>query len=686
MNYKRRSRKNENWISYKVNQELKVEKSSFYKNLKTFILEMSIPSNKSFILILVLSITIILLIHIERVFSILQINNDIVLRNATFLLHQIDNQDLLTALAGISSIIFGLLIFISGQKDEYVKRILLRESYLYPLSVTTILFFLIFIFGDVNVLGFFPILIIGLLTVNATAKILLHYLNEKKFTEKKKYLLKNDLVESIKLEMKKIIAKKHIISNRYLDVIQYESRSKSNKDTTVLSKKSGIIVDINIKKLEQIIANKTSNQKPKLKIRNLFDVITPEENISLIDRDYNVMFTKKDKKIIESAFEIKPLSPFYKDFDIRIFQFLQMPYIKAIQNKIFFEIENFRELHIELIEYISQTIISIKNISDKDKDMDKDYEIFLKLFKDLNEALFREALLSHDKLIFNKVIQNSLIRNLIFSVNNKDKYLFNLFMDSIKYMFDFAYDIRIQREFKEFIHEQLLSYMKTDIAAIVQFSNGDLSDFFSEYCEIFKLIWKKAFDERDTKTFKEIVEKIFKNEIYIDAENFREKYQVMIFELISWNLYKFLNDKKKDVKLQEYYEYFQEFIDNLGILPKEELLVENLTKIYVSIYKNIKKEKETLLPVWYLYEKGIDDGLHAYEEEILDNITIFYIITLILNSYNVNETSKSYFTTEEHSDIQKRIEEIFNKISNNTNISKPYFIVKKYLQSKGVDI
>ncbi len=126
-------------------------------------------------------------------------------------------QNLIAIHSGIGVIIFSLIIFIAeGLRDEKNRdtgRILLRQSYLWPLVVAEILVFFIFIWWKVTFLSVIPIFIIALFSIISLARIVLVLINKHKFKLMRIALYKERFLESIDLEVTKRIGNNILVGN-----------------------------------------------------------------------------------------------------------------------------------------------------------------------------------------------------------------------------------------------------------------------------------------------------------------------------------------------------------------------------------------------------------------------------------------------------------------------------------------
>lgn len=167
-------------------------------------------------------------------------------------------QNLIAVLAGIGAIVFALMIFIAesfrdGSPDK--GRVLLKESLIWPLTVSLILTFLMFLWGDYNHLIVLPIICVALLTIYSLGRVISILTNRVKFTEKRREFLKDTILQSVNLAVESRLADNIFLSklNSNSFPLEYHPLTLDNAEEFVLLKSSeyGQIKDINLHKLEE---------------------------------------------------------------------------------------------------------------------------------------------------------------------------------------------------------------------------------------------------------------------------------------------------------------------------------------------------------------------------------------------------------------------------------------------------
>jgi len=168
-------------------------------------------------------------------------------------------QNLIAIHAGIGAIIFALLIFVAESvRDDEAKdraRVLLRESFLFPLTVTEIASFFIYIWGDVNAWAIVPIVIVAILTVASLWRLLAVLLDKAKFSAKRTALLRDRIDRSINKA-----AEERIGNSIFLKSLEEEKtgfdfypftldQEESGGRVQIRTEKRGYIVDVRMDRL-----------------------------------------------------------------------------------------------------------------------------------------------------------------------------------------------------------------------------------------------------------------------------------------------------------------------------------------------------------------------------------------------------------------------------------------------------
>lgn len=171
-------------------------------------------------------------------------------------------QNLIAIHSGIGAIIFALVIFIAESfRDDKLDRarVLLRESFLFPLSVFEILVFFIFGWSNINVFSLIPIAIVAMLTIFSLWRLLSVLLSESKFFSKRLNLLKDklhqDMGTAVQERIGNAILLKQLgggVENINLDYFPFPVDDDTDSGRVLFkTNKTGIVYDINLNKLSK---------------------------------------------------------------------------------------------------------------------------------------------------------------------------------------------------------------------------------------------------------------------------------------------------------------------------------------------------------------------------------------------------------------------------------------------------
>ncbi len=538
---------------------------------KTLFSEIYIPSFKSFFLILILFGIFSIFGHLGQVlawfcfdkFSFINLQG----------LSQESNhyQNLIAIHAGIGAIIFALVIFVAESlRDDEAKdgaRVLLKESYLFPLAVAEILVFFIFIWGDVNFWSILPVVAIGLFTIWSLSKIVLVLLSKYRFAQKRAELLQERLRQSIDLAIDERIGNNILLSKLDGKNIKLEYHPFSIDNETEYhcfhAEKFGTIADIDLQALEKLadivdeegrksgfsfgggeepqvsvgeegaVAETESKPLPKNNQRYLmkkFHDVVDEEHSILICLDKKLFKdTSKLEEIsalVSSAFLIKPADNFAEEVRYEI-SGAKDQFISAIENKQLGKTEELVSLYIKLAEGFLEHITkcgggySAEQATKERHSLFAGWEQVRWLSSDVRD-LFEQAMQSHDREIIRNVayLPIAIARR---AIGKQDHYLFQEFI----WFAEFLYVSAIKEkddDLKAFLIDRSWRYLKETCDVYVQAKLREgvlneeqlesLKDFGIHFFVIFQNLLKRAFDNRDIesfKTFKSKTEKLFEH-------------------------------------------------------------------------------------------------------------------------------------------------------------------------------
>jgi len=557
---------------------------------KTLFSEVYIPSFKSFFLTLILLSIFFILAHLGQVlawfcfgkFSFINLQR----------LSQESNhyQNLIAIHAGIGAIIFALVIFVAESlRDDEVKdraRVLLRESYLFPLAVAEILVFFIFIWGDVNFWSILPVIAIGLFTIWSLSKIVLVLLSKYRFAQKRAELLQERLRQSIDLAIDERIGNNILLSN--LDgkdiKLEYYPFSIDNETDYYCfhAEKFGIISDIDLQALKKLadivdeegqksgfsfgggekpqvsvgeegaVAETESKSLPKNNQRYLmkkFHDVVDEEHCVLICLDKklfkNASKLEEISNLVRSVFIIKPADNFAEEVRYEI-SGAKDQFISAIENKQLGKTEELVSLYIKLAEGFLEYITKCGGGYSAEQARKERHSLFAGweqvrwLSSDIRD-IFEKTMQSHDREIIRNVayLPIAIARR---AIEKQDHYLFQEFIWFAEFLYLFAIKEK-DDDLKKFLIDQSWRYLKEicDVyveaklrkSALDKEELESLRDFGIHFFIIFQNLLKKAFDNRDIESFeafKSAVQKLF--------DHFKPSESIRNAEDIKWRLEK----------------------------------------------------------------------------------------------------------------------------------------------------
>lgn len=168
-------------------------------------------------------------------------------------------QIIINVLTGISGIIFSLVIFIAqSMRDDDLKdkaRVLLKESFLYPLTLSLILILVSFLWGNVNYFSYVVVIALAIATIIAIFNIISMLMSKHKYYNKRLLLLQERLDEFMYINCLEYIGNTLLNTNLKQKNIRLKYHPTPfvtfNKSDFYLfdTDKDGLIVDIRIDKL-----------------------------------------------------------------------------------------------------------------------------------------------------------------------------------------------------------------------------------------------------------------------------------------------------------------------------------------------------------------------------------------------------------------------------------------------------
>jgi len=526
------------------------------------------PSLQSFITVALISLLFFILSHCER-FNIFSKT-----LNFDFSNHY---QNLIAIHAGIGAIIFALVIFIAeslrDDKATDKARVLLRESFLFPLVVGEILVFFNFIWGDINFWGIFPVILVGIFTLISLSRLILVLLDKFRFFSKRLQLLKDRLKRSINLAIDERLGNNILLKQLGEGKIELDyyplAKKMSNIEFHCFSTpKRGVVSDINLDRLNEFAkiieeeANKNNysfyKNKAKTKRRlvpeidsiNLIsgaetekyienkkhyllkkyrDPINEENKVLLCVNKQAVKSTKVIKrldKLTSQIFTIKKGDNFSEQIRQDLFG-IKDQFINAILNKKLGEINDFIKIYINLAEAFLESLKSCGGGFTFEQ-AQKERGTILGgwseigwILEDIREV-FSKAIESHDKDIIANVgyLPIAIASR---AVESLDHYLFQEFIRFAEYLYASS-----QREPEPSLRSFMIDRSWRNLKGVADYhiapklKENDvkreellrLKDFAIYFFIIFQNLLKSASEKRDLdsfKQFKKVLNDLFKH-------------------------------------------------------------------------------------------------------------------------------------------------------------------------------
>lgn len=581
--------------------------------LKSLVSDIYYPSPKSFVLLILLFPILFALTHLENIF--LWFGLDILTTIEFQTLSQEKNhyQNLIAIHAGIGAIIFALVIFVAeSMRDDEANdraRVLLKESYLFPLTVTEIIVFLIFIWGDINIWSVFPVIAIGFFTTLSLYRMIRVLLSKYQFAQKRAELLKERLQQSIDLAINERIGNTILLSKLNGKGIKLEFvRSPIEKQSEYYffnANKFGIVSDIDMSALYEFaeIVESDARQngysfggegKPEVRVSEegdadetetrtlhknnrryllkMFHDVVNEEYRALICIDKKILQDSQNldelESLVRKAIVIKPENNFAEEVRHEI-SGVKDQFISAISDNRLGKVEELADLYKKLaegfLEYISKCGGGYSSEQAR-----KERHSFLAGWKQVRwlssdiRVLFEKAIESKDRAIIQNVtyLPLAIARR---AIEKNDHYLFQEFIGFAEYLYIFA--IRENdKDIKSLLIDRSWRHLKeiSDIFVEAKMRSGvleteeleSLRDYGIYFYKIFQNLLKRAFDNEDFDSFEKFLhatQKLF--DFYTPSKSAQNaetlKWQIERLELTAGEKVKLENLLEKQSQLED---------------------------------------------------------------------------------------------------------------------------------------
>ena len=483
-------------------------------------------------------------------------------------------RSLITIHAGIGIIIFALIIFIAESlRDDDTKdraRVLLKESYLFPLAVGEILVFFAFLCAKPNIFIVTLVLLVGFASIGSLWRLISVLLNKNRFTQKRTELLIERLEQSIDLAIDERVGNNILVSKLDGKEIMLEYSPFMDKKSSFhyfKAEKTGIVVDINLDKLRGFAnlieeeANKNGyafedksdlikpiinsdsetkeeSEKEKYKkkqlryVLKLFHSIVNEEQNNLFCIDKDLIKDDTKLRLLESVakqiFTIKSSNNFLEEVRSEL-SGVKDQFITEISNKHVGKIEELVTLYIDLadgfLKYmeINNSVYSFEHAS-KEKGalvFDQWKQIKGWLISDIR-TVYDKAMESHDNEIVRQVgtLPIAIARR---AIGYQDHYLFQDFIRFSELLYSHALKEK-DAQLRDLMIERSWRHLKETADYYVEAKMGkdyiqeeeliNLKDFGVYLFLVLQNLLRRTFEKRDLASFKNynsVVIKLFTN-------------------------------------------------------------------------------------------------------------------------------------------------------------------------------
>ncbi|MBD3282312.1 MAG: hypothetical protein GF387_01770, partial [Candidatus Portnoybacteria bacterium] len=587
-------------------------------------------------------------------------------------------QNLIAVHAGIGAVLIGLAFFIAQQiakerdgGNSYKGFAFLKRSKFFPILVAEILFFFLFLWGSVNILSIFPIILIGFFTLLSLYKTIDLMVNdfdlrkeeEKIFAEKLRvYFLKILDSDITKLLGDNLLQKR---LQQFGNFVEFTPFSPLNKDeyVEIKTQQPGHLKNIKYGKLKSFLAY-LQKQAPKESTTLELDTgientqkdsykkspycyITPRFNSSTKEVGGVLCWVRKD--LVENEKILKETTKkAYKAFVIgepKLDLEEARNYILKLKKLVLDSVETQKidqlgyalNIYTDLIEYFYAYLKPFGGGFSDEQARNMSMELAFGGLKpvrwiadDIRE-IFERGFLSDSKEIIREVAYLP-IRFLKYAIDYEDHLIFQQFQYYPVRLYQHAIKLKKSGndELAEFVVDRSWRYIKeiTDYhlepKLKEEYPEESFKDFSIAIIKIFQNLLKTSFDNRDATNFNSYLTTVtglfrnmsistrYDNEKAETLSNYIEsKRSEMLFGLASWIAFQFENNKD-DEKLSRIYGYIA------NRLPST---LNEFTNIFLDCHK-LETEKFWGWDNWEMDMKG-EGQVHF---QILEKLERFYAI------------------------------------------------------------
>jgi hypothetical protein len=547
-----KKRKKQGMLSHKIDEALRNDnrKTSWLKRLQNFITQLYYPSKKSIFVIIIFA----------AFLAVLSRLNFLPFDKIPFLKFDTSNQyqNLIAIHAGIGGIIIALLIFVaeSFREDTERARVLLKQSFLYPITVFEVLAFLIFVWGNVSLLSIIATFTVALITVFSIYRLIQILLDRPLFIKQRSELLK----DRVKLSVNQAL-KERVGNNIYLETLDSDNYNidysffneyKKSGFASIRLLKKGVISDINLDKLNILfekLEECANEQKKSFKgiskspnassltpgtnfsqtqsesypltkgyiLKKLGDFLNDEDQVALVVPEKFINNPKKEQKIrklLNDVFNISPQNSIKEDLRIELGN-KKDAILEAIHQGKTNALKELSDIYINVVEGFLEIIkeagagyspeaakkerSSLMGGWDEINWVSKDLYLFLK-----------EAIKTDNNEIISEISRIPILVSII-SIRKSDHFVFQEFISFPRYLYFLSFS-SIDNETKEYLRDCSWRYLKeiSDIYISSEFddvtkTNEEIlnyKDFGISIMQIYLRLMKLAFDKKDLQSFK----------------------------------------------------------------------------------------------------------------------------------------------------------------------------------------
>lgn len=484
---------------------------------------------------------------------------------------EIQAANLIAIHAGIGVMIFALVIFIAEslrEESKDVSRVLLKESFLWPLVVAELIAFFSLFTERMNMGTVLQVVVVGLLTLASLWRIIDVLLSKKKFLEKRIELLKDRLQDCIQLSLSERLGNNILLREIASREMQLEIRLDMNSDNEpeyyyFKPNQLGTIKDINLEKLKEFtdIIDSANLKRSRAIVKSLSPWSKPDENnlidtISSQEEDYyappcllkkyldvvdfkNQNLIGVDNKLLDNPaikenltyvfnqiFTIKDTYNFAEEVRSELSS-VKDQFIRAIFNKQLGTIEDLLALYIEIADSFSKMMkdslqgYEFASIYEEYQSLQGGWNELTWLALDVKQ-LFEKAIESHDKEIISQVsfLPMAIAQR---GIEHGDYYLFQEFIDFPIHLYNYAArepDINIRNTMVSKSWQFLKEMVELHVEPELRRAGKDkeqihyIKDIAIHFYKNFQALLYAAFQNNDIQSFQSFLKAaqgLFKN-------------------------------------------------------------------------------------------------------------------------------------------------------------------------------